>query len=88
MWSTIMTITTLSSRELNQDVTKAKKATKDGPVFITDRGKPAHVLLSFEEYQRLTQQRRNIADALAMPGIEDIEFDPPRAGITTRPAEF
>ncbi|MFP6557143.1 type II toxin-antitoxin system Phd/YefM family antitoxin [Paraburkholderia sp. B3] len=83
-----MTITTLSSRELNQDVTKAKKATKDGPVFITDRGKPAHVLLSFEEYQRLTQQRRNIADALAMPGLEDIEFDPPRVTITARPAEF
>lgn len=40
---------------------------KSGPVFITDRGKPAHVLLSFAEYQRLTQQRRNIADALAMP---------------------
>ncbi|MBU4610838.1 type II toxin-antitoxin system VapC family toxin [Achromobacter sp. GG226] len=38
-----MTITTLSGRELNQDVTRAKKATKDGPVFITDRGKPAHV---------------------------------------------
>lgn len=63
-----MTITTLSSRELNQDVTKAKKAAKDGPVFITDRGKTAHVLLSFEEYQRLTQQRRNIADSLTMPG--------------------
>lgn len=83
-----MTITTLSSRELNQDVTKAKKAAKEGPVFITDRGKPAHVLLSFEEYQKITQQRRNIADALAMPGIEDIEFNPPRANITTRPAEF
>ncbi|PMS37681.1 prevent-host-death family protein [Trinickia symbiotica] len=83
-----MTITTLSSRELNQDVTRAKKATKDGPVFITDRGRPAHVLLSFEEYQKLTQQRRNIADALAMPGIEDIEFDPPRADIKTHPAEF
>ncbi|PTB21500.1 prevent-host-death protein [Trinickia symbiotica] len=83
-----MTITTLSSRELNQDVTRAKKATKDGPVFITDRGRPAHVLLSFEEYQKLTQQRRNIADALAMPGIEDIEFDPPRVDIKTHPAEF
>lgn len=83
-----MTITTLSSRELNQDVTKAKKAAKEGPVFITDRGKPAHVLLSFEEYQKLTQQRRNIADALAMPGVEDIEFNPPRANITTRPTEL
>ncbi|VWC14748.1 prevent-host-death protein [Burkholderia pseudomultivorans] len=83
-----MTITTLSSRELNQDVTKAKKATKDGPVFITDRGRPAHVLLSFEEYQRLTRQRRNIADSLAMPGVEDIEFDPPRVDIKIRQVDF
>ena len=83
-----MTITTLSSRELNQDVTRAKKAAQNGPVFITDRGKPAHVLLSFEEYQRLTRQRRNIADALAMPGAEDIEFDPQRVDIGVRLADF
>ncbi|WP_137890726.1 type II toxin-antitoxin system Phd/YefM family antitoxin [Ramlibacter sp. 2FC] len=83
-----MTVTTLSSRELNQDVTRAKKAAKHGPVFITDRGKPAHVLLSIEEYQRLTKQRRNIADALAMPGIADIEFEPPRVSIGPRPADF
>ncbi|MCB5362258.1 type II toxin-antitoxin system Phd/YefM family antitoxin [Pusillimonas sp. CC-YST705] len=83
-----MSITTLSSRELNQDVTRAKKATKDGPVFITDRGKPAHVLLSFADYQRLTKQRRNIADALAMPGAENIEFEPPRVTITAQPADL
>ena len=83
-----MTITTLSSRELNQNVTRAKKATKGGPVFITDRGKPAHVLLSFEEYQQLTKQRRNIADALAMPGVADIEFEPPRVAIGARPADL
>ncbi|SCU89644.1 Antitoxin of toxin-antitoxin stability system [Cupriavidus necator] len=83
-----MTITTLTSRELNQDVTRAKKATKDGPVFITHRGKPAHVLLSFEEYQRLTQQRRNIADALAMPGVDGVEFNPPHANIRIRPADL
>ncbi|WP_027810252.1 type II toxin-antitoxin system Phd/YefM family antitoxin [Burkholderia cenocepacia] len=83
-----MTITTFSSRELNQDVTKAKKATKDGPVFITDRGRPAHVLLSFEEYQRLTRQQRNIADSLAMPGVEDVEFDPPRANVKIKEVDF
>lgn len=83
-----MTITTLSSRELNQDVTRAKKASKSGPVFITDRGKPAHVLLSFEDYQRLTRQRRSIADALAMPGMVDIEFDPPHVTIGARPADL
>ncbi|WP_256361525.1 type II toxin-antitoxin system Phd/YefM family antitoxin [Methylomonas koyamae] len=83
-----MAITTISSRELNQDVTRAKKAAKNGPVFITDRGKPAHVLLSIEEYQRLTKQRRNIADSLAMPDAADIEFEPQPLTIGARPADF
>ncbi|MCL2656024.1 MAG: type II toxin-antitoxin system Phd/YefM family antitoxin [Betaproteobacteria bacterium] len=83
-----MTITTLSSRELNQDVGRAKKAAFDGPVFITDRGKPAHVLLTFAEYQQLVRQRRDIADALAMPGIEEVEFDPPRIKIDSRAADL
>ena len=46
------------------------------------------MLMSFEDYQRLTKQRRNIADALAMPGIADIEFEPPRVTITSRPVDF
>ena len=57
-------------------------------MFITDRGKPAHVLLSFEDYQRITGGHRKIADALAMPGLADIEFDPPRVNIGLRPADF
>lgn len=83
-----MTVTTLSSREFNQRASEAKRAANKGPVFITDRGKPAHVLMSFEEYQRLTKQRRSIADALAMPGIADIEFEPAKALISPRPVDF
>ena len=83
-----MSITTFSSREFNQQASEAKRAANSGPVFITDRGRPAHVLLSFEDYQRLTKQRRNIADALALPGIADIEFEPPRVTIEPRPADF
>ena len=83
-----MTITTLTSREFDQGASEAKRAANKGPVFITDRGRPAHVLMSFEDYQRLTKQRRNIADALAMPGIADIEFDPPRVTIKPRPVDF
>ncbi len=45
--------TTLSSREFNHDTSGAKKAALSGPVFITDRGRPAHVLLSIDDYQRL-----------------------------------
>lgn len=83
-----MTITTLSSREFNQRASEAKRAAQNGPVFITDRGRPAHVLMTFDDYQRLTQQRRNIADALAMPGLADIEFEPPRVTIESRPVDF
>jgi prevent-host-death family protein len=75
-----MAITTLSSREFNQDSSRAKKAAKKGPVFITDRGRPAHVLLSIEEYRKITQEEKNIAQLLAMPGAAEIEFDPPRLG--------
>lgn len=83
-----MTITTLSSRELNQDVGRAKRAANAGPVFITDRGKPAHVLLSIQDYQKLTGRHRNIADALAMPWAESIAFDPPKAQLGLRTADF
>jgi hypothetical protein len=44
--------------------------------------------MRFEDYQQLTRQRRNIADALAMPGIADIEFEPPRVTVESRPADF
>lgn len=74
-----MPITTLSSREFNQDTSRAKEAAAEGPVFITDGGKPAHVLLSIEDYRRLTGHRGNIADLLAMPELADVELDiPPR----------
>jgi prevent-host-death family protein len=79
-----MTITTLSSRELNHDVSRAKKAAQDGPVVITDRGKPSHVLMTYDEFQRLTGKRRSLVEALAMPGLSGIGFDPPRARITPR----
>ena len=83
-----MTITTVSSREFQQNANQAQKATRSGPVFITNRGKPAQVLLSIEEYQRITGQRRSIVAALSMPGLSEIELDPPRSRDLPRPADF
>lgn len=80
--------TILSSREFNQDTSGAKRAANNGPVFITDRGRPAHVLLTIEEYQRLTGGSGSIVDMLAMPGVEDIEFDPPKVGDISRPVDL
>ena len=83
-----MTVTTLSSREFNQDTSRAKKAAQNGPVFITDRGRPAHVLLTIEDYQRMSAGTASIIDMLAMPGVEDIDFEPGRIGTIFRPADL
>jgi prevent-host-death family protein len=79
-----MPITTLTSREFNQDASRAKKAASEGPVFITDRGTPAHVLLTIDDYRRLAGSPANIIELLAMPGAADVDFEPPRIeGIIT-----
>lgn len=84
-----MHITTMSSREFNQDVSKAKRVALNGPVFITDRGHPAHVLLAIEEYERITRQKESIVELLAMPDATSIEFEPPRLNKNMyRPADL
>lgn len=84
-----MTITTLSSREFNQDTSRAKQAARKGPVFITDRGRPAHVLITIEEYQKLTGGPMTLAEALAQPGVPDFEFNPPRLrGPLSKPVDL
>ena len=83
-----MSISSVSSRDFNQDIGRAKKAAENGPVFITDRGRPTHVLLSIDEYRRLTGSRTRIADLLAMPGIEDVEFDVPVLDERPAPADL
>lgn len=82
-------ITTFSSREFNQDTSRAKKAALKGPVFITARGRAAHVLLSIAEYQYLTGKQADIVELLAMPADDALEFEPPRlTGTLYQPAEL
>ena len=71
-------VTSITSREFNQDVSKAKRAAAQGPVFITDRGHAAHVLLTIEEYQKITDKDKSIVELLAMPDDADIDFEAPR----------
>lgn len=53
-----MFITTLSSRAFHQDASKPKNAANDGPVMITDRGRPTRVLLRFDDYGRTHEHCR------------------------------
>ena len=85
-----MGITTLSSREFNHDASRAKKAARTGPVFITDRGKPAHVLLTIEDYRRLRGERGiSLLQALTPKDTsQDFDFDPPKLGQVSKPADL
>jgi prevent-host-death family protein len=74
-----MAETSMTSREFNQDASGAKKAARRGPVFITARARPAHVLLTIEDYQRLAGGSISLAEALAQPDA-DLDFEVPRLG--------
>lgn len=71
--------TSISSREFNRDVSAAKRAAENGPVTITDHGRPSHVLLTVEEYDRITGRDELMGDRLWRNQDPTIEFDlPPR----------
>jgi len=85
-----MSVHTFLSRDFTRDVSAAKRAAVDGPVCITDRGRPAFALLSINECYRLVGHNEptllEVMDGI--PGGEGIGFDPPRMNFATRPAEF
>lgn len=68
-----------TSREFNQDTAAAKRAALEGPVLITDRGQPAHVLLSIADYRRLLGARQSIVERLAHEPAAALDFEAPRA---------
>ena len=57
----------VTSRELNQDVSRAKRFALVEPVFVTDRGRPTHVLISIDAWRQLSGERENMAELLAAP---------------------
>lgn len=70
-------MTTMTAREFNQDVSAAKRAAVEGPVVITDRGEPAYVLLTIDEYRRLYGDGKDLVARLSMgEEYDDIEFEP------------
>ncbi|WP_411284909.1 type II toxin-antitoxin system Phd/YefM family antitoxin [Lapillicoccus sp.] len=70
----------ITSRDFNQDVSAAKRAAATAPVIITDRGKPSHVLLSVEDYDRLIADRRSIVDWLSAD--DDLDLVPERVDLS------
>jgi prevent-host-death family protein len=83
------TIVTVSSREFNQDTGRAKRAARRGPVVITDRGRPSHVLLTFDEFNRLASRGQNVIELLGAPaGVEDVKLEVPILRDLAGPADL
>jgi prevent-host-death family protein len=64
------------------------QAAKGGPQIITVRGKPAAVLLSNEEYQRLTQPRTRLTDFFKNSPLSDLELDLERSSDLSREVDL
>lgn len=84
-----MSIHTLPSRDFARDVGHAKRLATEGPVFITDRGRPAFALLKIEDYYALTSANpQSLLQAMdAIPG-GDFDFEPPRLDDEFGPADL
>jgi prevent-host-death family protein len=83
-------MTTISSRDFNQGASRAKKAARNGPVYITERGKPTHVLMTIEDFHRRQGKTpRSLLATLAQPGeTADVEFEPGKLGQIMKPADL
>lgn len=76
----------ISSREFNQDIGHAKRKSAQDPVVITERGKPTHVLLSYNEYQKMLSVQPKVAELLSYP--DEIDFEVEKLNLSLKPADF
>ena len=85
-----MNMTTISSRDFNQGASRAKKAARKGPVYITERGMPTHVLMTIEDYHRRQGKKpRSLLATLAQAGDDaDFDFEPSKLDHIVRPADL
>lgn len=82
-------VTLMTSREFNQRTSAAKRATARGPVIITDRGHPEHVLLAYEDYAAMTSQPQSALEYFrSLPDTSHIDVEFPRSHELPRAAEF
>ena len=83
-----MAVRTLSGRQFDQDSGGAKRAAADGPVFITDRGTPSHVLMTIEDCRRLSRDAPSLVESLSMSADDDVDFEPSRSRELPRDADL
>lgn len=63
-------------------------ALHDGPQTITLRGKPAAVVVSFEEYRQLTQPKTGLAQFFQQSPLHGVDLDLSRSDELAREVEL
>jgi len=84
-----LTTTTITLEEFENDLESARNAAANGPVFLTENGVNACVLLTLEEYRRIGGDCEGIEDLLPEPEAAGSESEPLRLGDgPIRPADL
>ena len=81
----------MTSREFNQNTSLAQKYAQTAPVIITNRGKPAYVLVKYEEFQSAKPTKSALQALLDLthPDVGDIDLPlKPRSRAQREPVEF
>lgn len=67
---------TFTAREYNHDASRVKRAANEGPVIITERGKPAHVLMTMAAYERLkgAKPKQPLVEFLAELALDGLDL--------------
>jgi prevent-host-death family protein len=73
-----MSASTLTVTEVNQNFSRARNALEGGPVIITERGKPAFVLMTYDAFAARHGTRPSLLQRIDVPGTEEIDLEPPR----------
>jgi prevent-host-death family protein len=82
-------MTTITSREFNQRTDAAKRAARSGPVIVTRRGAPEHVLLTYADFVKMGGSRGSLGALFkALPDTSGVELPAVRSAEGPRAAEF
>ena len=73
-----MSSDTFTSRQFNQDPSSVKRAAKNGPVKITERGVVAFMMMNIDDYLEITGKTSTIIDLVSAPNTQDIQLDVPK----------
>ena len=71
-------MSSVSMRQYSQDSSGVVRAANKEPVFLTNRGRTTHVLLSIKDYEKLKGRPKSIVELLRHPESDYIDFDSPK----------